>query len=172
MIAIVLLGVMLDRPVLTLRTLTIAALVVLLFSPEAVVHPSFQMSFAATLALIAAYAHGQPLARASADSPLAMRAALWGVTEVVSLLVASLVAGFATTPYAAYHFHQVAPYGVIANLLAMPIVSARVMPMGILGVVAIPFGFDAFFWRQMASASNGWIRSPRGLRACRAPSAA
>jgi competence protein ComEC len=149
MIAIVLLGVMLDRPVLTLRTLTIAALVVLLFSPEAVVHPSFQMSFAATLALIAAYAHGQPLARASADSPLAMRAALWGVTEVVSLLVASLVAGFATTPYAAYHFHQVAPYGVIANLLAMPIVSARVMPMGILGVVAIPFGFDAFFWRQM-----------------------
>ena len=149
MIAIVLLGVMLDRPVLTLRTLTIAALVVLLFSPEAVVHPSFQMSFAATLAMIAAYAHGQPLARASADSPLAMRAALWGVTEVVSLLVASLVAGVATTPYAAYHFHRVAPYGVIANLLAMPIVSAWVMPMGILGVVAIPFGFDAFFWRQM-----------------------
>ena len=149
MIAIVLLGVMLDRPVLTLRTLTIAALVVLLFSPEAVVHPSFQMSFAATLALIAAYAHGQPLARASADSPLAMRAALWGVTEVVSLLVASLVAGVATTPYAAYHFHRIAPYGVIANLLAMPIVSAWVMPMGILGVVAIPFGFDAFFWRQM-----------------------
>jgi competence protein ComEC len=38
---------------------------------------------------------------------------------------------------------------VIANLLAMPVVSAWVMPMGILGVVAIPFGFDAFFWRQM-----------------------
>jgi hypothetical protein len=32
---------MLDRPVLTLRTVTIAALVVLFFSPEAVVHPSF-----------------------------------------------------------------------------------------------------------------------------------
>ena len=58
MIAIVLIGVMLDRPVLTLRTITIAALVVLLFAPEAVVHPSFQMSFAATLALIAAYTHG------------------------------------------------------------------------------------------------------------------
>jgi len=47
MIAIVLIAVMLDRPVLTLRTVTIAALVVLLLSPEAVVHPSFQMSFAA-----------------------------------------------------------------------------------------------------------------------------
>jgi competence protein ComEC len=40
MIAIVLIGVMLDRPVLTLRTVTIAALIVLLFAPEAVVHPS------------------------------------------------------------------------------------------------------------------------------------
>jgi len=72
MIAIVLIGVMLDRPVLTLRTVTIAALVVLFLAPEAVVHPSFQMSFAATLALIAAYAYGQPLTRAGADSPLAI----------------------------------------------------------------------------------------------------
>jgi len=79
MIAIVLIGVILDRPVLTLRTVTIAALVVLFLTPEAVVHPSFQMSFAATLALIAAYAYGQPLTRAGADSPLATRAALWGV---------------------------------------------------------------------------------------------
>ncbi len=149
MIAIVLIGVVLDRPVLTLRTVTIAALIVLFFSPEAVVHPSFQMSFAATLALIAAYAYGQPLARAGADSSLGARAALWGVNEIVSLLLASLVAGFATTPYAAYHFHRLAPYGVIANLFAMPVVSAWVMPMGILGVVAIPFGFDSLFWRQM-----------------------
>ena len=148
-IAIVLIGVVLDRPVLTLRTVTIAALVALLFSPEAVVHPSFQMSFAATLALIAVYAYGQPLARAGADSPLATRAALWGVNEIVSLLLASLIAGLATTPYAAYHFHRLAPYGVLANLLAMPVVSAWVMPMGILGVLALPFGFDAFFWRQM-----------------------
>ena len=59
------------------------------------------------------------------------------------------MAGFATTPYAAYHFHRIAPYGVLANLLAMPVVSAWVMPMGIFGVVAMPFGFDAVFWRQM-----------------------
>ena len=151
MIAIVLVGVMLDRPTLTLRTLTLAALLVLLLAPEAVVHPSFQMSFAATLALIATYAHGAQFARAGADSSLGARAALWGVREIVGLIVASLVAGLATMPYAAYHFHRLAPYGVLANLLAMPIVSAWVMPMGILGVIAIPFGFDAEFWRQM-----GW----------------
>ena len=149
MIAIVLIGVLLDRPILTLRTVTIAALVVLLFAPEAVVHPSFQMSFAATLALIAGYERGIPWARAGADTSLGARAALWGAREILSLIIASLLAGLATTPYAAFHFHRMAPYGVLANLLAMPIVSGWVMPMGILGVVTIPFGFDGVFWRQM-----------------------
>ena len=109
---------------LTLRTVTIAALMVLFFAPEAVVHPSFQMSFAATLALIAGYERGIPWARAGADTSLGARAALWGVCEILSLIVASLLAGLATTPYAAFHFHRMAPYGVLANLLAMPIVSA------------------------------------------------
>jgi competence protein ComEC len=66
-------------------------------------------------------------------------------------VLASLVAGLATTPFVAFHFHRLAPYGVLANLLAMPVVSAWVMPMGILGVLAMPFGFDAPFWHAM-----GW----------------
>ena len=132
-----------------MRTLTVAALIVLIFAPEAVVHPSFQMSFAATLALIAGYEKGAVKLRAGADSSLSARAALWGVNEIVGLTLASLLAGLATTPYAAYHFHRIAPYGVLANLLAMPVVSAWVMPMGILGVIAMPFGFDAECWRQM-----------------------
>jgi competence protein ComEC len=149
MIAVVLIGVMLDRPTLTMRTLTVAALIVLFFAPEAIVHPSFQMSFAATLALVAGYEKGVVKVRLARDSSLGVRAALWGVNEIVGLTLASLLAGFATTPYAAYHFHRLAPYGVLANLLAMPVVSAWVMPMGILGVVAMPFGFDAECWRQM-----------------------
>jgi competence protein ComEC len=149
MIAIVLVGVMLDRPALTMRTLTVAALLVLVLAPEAVVHPSFQMSFAATLALLAVYQHGLPWTTAGADTSLGARVALWGGREIASLILASLVAGLATTPYAAYHFHRLAPYGVIANLLAMPVVSAWVMPMGLLGLIAIPFGFDSALWRLM-----------------------
>ena len=160
MIAIVLIGVMADRPALTFRTLTIAAFGVLLIAPQAIVHPSFQMSFAATLALIAAYQYGLPW-RAKADTSLVARAALWGAREIVGLILASLVAGLATTPYAAYHFHRVAPYGVLANLLAMPVVSAWVMPMGILGVLTMPFGFDATFWRLMGEGIDWMI-------ACRA----
>ena len=156
MIAIVLIGVMVDRPVLTFRTLTIAALCVLLLSPESVVHPSFQTSFAATLALIAGYQHGLPW-RANADSSLGARLALWGGREVLGLILASVVAGLATMPYAAFHFHRLAPYGVLANLLAMPVISAWVMPMGILGVLAMPFGFDAIFWRLMGEGIDWMI---------------
>jgi len=156
MIGIVLVGVMFDRPALTFRTLTIVALGVLLLSPEAVVQPSFQMSFAATLALIAGYQHGLPL-HADADSSVSARVALWGVREIVGLVLASLVAGLATTPYAAYHFHRLAPYGVLANLLAMPVVSAWVMPMGILGLLAMPFGFDALFWKLMGAGIDWMI---------------
>lgn len=149
MVAIVLIGVMADRPALTLRTLAIAALAVMLLSPEAVVHPSFQMSFAATLALIAAYDRGLPWATAGADSSLGARVALWGGREIAVLVLASVVAGLATMPFAAYHFHRLAPYGVVANLLAMPIVSLLVMPLGLLALVALPFGFDAPLWRLM-----------------------
>jgi competence protein ComEC len=114
------------------------------------------MSFAATLALIAVYQHGLPW-NADRDSSLGLRMALWGVREFAGLILASLVAGLATTPYAAYHFHRLAPYGVLANLLAMPVVSAVVMPMGILGLLAMPFGFDAVFWRLMGDGIDWMI---------------
>jgi competence protein ComEC len=157
MTAIVLIGVMADRPALTLRTLAVAAFGVLLLAPQSVVHPSFQMSFAATLALIAAYERGLPWMVAGADTSIGARVALWGGREIVALILASMVAGLATTPYAAFHFHRLAPYGVIANLLAMPIVSIWVMPMGLLGLMAIPFGFDSLFWRLMGDGIDWMI---------------
>jgi predicted membrane metal-binding protein len=98
------------------------------------------MSFAATLALLAGYERCAIKLRGSADSSLGARAALWGVNEIV---------GCRDHALPAFHFHRIAPYGVLANLLAMPIVSAWVMPMGILVVLAMPFGLDAEFWWQM-----------------------
>jgi competence protein ComEC len=75
----------------------------------------------------------------------------------MTLALASLVAGFATTPYAAFHFHRVTPYGVLANLAAMPVVSAVVMPAGMLGLIAMPFGFDGVFWRIMGAGIDWMI---------------
>jgi len=156
MTAIVLVGVMADRPAITLRTLALAAFGVLLYAPQAVVHPSFQMSFAATLALVAAYERSVRWQASGRDTSLGARVALWGGREIAALVLASIVAGLATTPYAAYHFHRIAPYGVLSNLIAMPIVSAWVMPVGLLALVAAPFGFDGLLWRLMGE-GIGWM---------------
>jgi competence protein ComEC len=149
MTAVVLIAVLVDRRAVTFRTLAVAAMIVLVFAPEALVHPSFQMSFAATLGLVALVQFGMPRLFASSDNSVTAKVALWGGREIMTLTLASLVAGFATTPYAAFHFHRVTPYGLLANLAAMPVVSALVMPAGMLGLVAMPFGFDGVFWWLM-----------------------
>ncbi|WKA31704.1 ComEC/Rec2 family competence protein [Bradyrhizobium roseum] len=149
MTAVVLIAVMVDRRAITFRTLAVAALIVLTAAPEALVHPSFQMSFAATLGLVALVQIGMPRLFATVDHTATARAALWGGRELTMLLLASLVAGLATMPYAAFHFHRITPYGVLANLAAMPVVSAVVMPAGLLGLAAMPFGFDRLFWAIM-----------------------
>jgi competence protein ComEC len=100
--------------------------------------------------LIAAYQHTLRW-ETGADTAFGARAALWGGRQVAGLVLASAVAGFATTLYAAFHFHRLAPYGVLANLLAMPVVSAWIMPAGLGGVLLMPFGFDAPFWRGMGA---------------------
>jgi competence protein ComEC len=151
MTAVVLIAIMVDRRAVTFRTLAVAAMIGLTIAPEALVHPSFQMSFAATLGLVALVQIGMPLLFAAPDNSATARMALWGGREVAMLALASLVAGLATMPYAAFHFHRVTPYGVLANLAAMPVVSALVMPAGLVGMAAMPFGFDGVFWQVM-----GW----------------
>lgn len=156
MTAVVLVAIMVDRRAITFRTLAIAALVVLVLAPEAVVHPSFQMSFAATLGLVALVERGMPILLATPDNSPVARAALWGGREIAALALASIIAGLATLPFAAFHFHRITPYGVLANLAAMPVVSGIVMPAGLLGLVAIPFGLDGVFWRIM-EVGIGWM---------------
>jgi len=168
MTAVVLLAVMVDRRAVTFRTLAIAAMVVLILAPEALVHPSFQMSFAATLGLVALIQIGMPRFFARPDSSVAAQAASWGGREVLTLMLASLVAGFATLPYVAFHFHRVTPYGVLANLAAMPVVSGIVMPAGLMGLVAAPFGLDRPFWDIMGLGIDwmlmvaGWVAAIPG----------
>jgi competence protein ComEC len=165
MTAVVLIAVMVDRRAITFRTLAVAALIVLAVAPEALVHPSFQMSFAATLGLVALVQIGMPNLFASPDHSTTARIALWGGREIAMLFMASMIAGLATTPYAAFHFHRVTPYGVLANLGAMPVVSALVMPAGLLGLLAAPFGLDSVFWWLMGIGIDWMVAVSRWVAA-------
>lgn len=146
MLAIVLIAVMVDRPALTLRNVALAAICIILLTPSAVVGPGFQMSFAATAALIAAYAVWRRGERASRSDTSGHGAGVlrFVVVFFVGLAVTSLVAGLATAPFATFHFHRVASYGLIANLAAMPLVSLIVMPAGLVSVLAMPLGLE--YW--------------------------
>ena len=142
MLAIMLIAVLVDRRALTLRNVAIAAIVIVVLTPSAVTGPGFQMSFAATAMLVAGYGlwqrHGS---NGAADRPV--RRMLGSVALFfLGLCLTSLVAGLATAPFALFHFNRIATLGLVANLLAMPVVTFLVMPAGLLSMLAMPFGWE------------------------------
>ena len=141
---IALVAVMLDRRALTLHSLAIAALVVLVVQPEAIVQPGFQMSFAATAALLA-LAEAWPHATSDRAAPRVIRAAQKARGWLIAGAAVSLVAGLATDPFAIQHFNRIALWSVPANLGAELLSSFVVMPALALGAVAESFSWGAPF---------------------------
>lgn len=159
MIAVVLVGVALDRGALTLRTLALAALLVLVVAPESLLGPSFQMSFAATLALVSGYVALRPWAEHHAADPAGFgRSVLLVTNGVAGLAMSSFLASLATTPYAAFHFNAVHAYGVAGNLLGAPIVEFLVMPLEIAALLLWPFGWDRPVWILAGLAIDLFVR--------------
>ena len=139
-----------DRRAISLHALAVAALIILALHPEAACEPGFQMSFAATTALVAlAEAWRRPVREISVPWPIrfAQSAALW----VLAAIGASFVAGLATGPFAMQHFNRVASFGLLANLLVAPLSSFVIMPALALGAVLEPLGLGAPFL-----AVSGW----------------
>lgn len=126
---------LLDRRAISLRSLAIAALLVLLIQPEAVVQPGFQMSFSATGALVA-LAEIWPHRGRIINAPWFIRVLQKTKDWAVALFMVSFVAGAATGPFAVQHFNRMANYGVFANLTADFVASAVMMPSL---AVSLPF---------------------------------
>ncbi len=144
MIALVFVGVLCGRRGLTLRSVAIAGLVLLAAAPEQLFYPGFQMSFAAVICLVAVYERLRPGGAhdvagrqvAGTGARLARMAFVW----VSGLVVTAVVAGLATGLIGAHHFGRIAPYGLVGNVLGMPVFSILVMPMGVLALALMPFG--------------------------------
>jgi competence protein ComEC len=148
MTGIVLVAVMLDRQPFSIRLVALAAIAVLLVAPDAMLGPSFQMSFAAVFALIAAWE--------------ALRGRGWldgrdrgrvggALRYLFGVLLTTLVATAATAPFAIFHFQRFALLSVVANLAAVPLTSFVVMPcvlaayplmaVGLGDVALVPLGW-------------------------------
>ncbi|MBP8063285.1 MAG: ComEC/Rec2 family competence protein, partial [Brevundimonas sp.] len=144
--SIAFLAILLDRQAITMHALAVAAFVVLLLQPEAIVTPGFQMSFAATAALVA-LVEAWPVRPREISAPwpilLVQRAGAW----LGAAVMASLVAGAATGPFALQHFNRTAMYGLGANLATAPLSDFVIMPALALGALLEPLGLGApFLW--------------------------
>ncbi len=135
-------AILVDRRAISLHTLAIAALAILIFQPEAVTEPGFQMSFAATTALVA-LAEAWPRAAKEINTPWPIRLVQGIGVWTAASLGASFVAGLATGPFAMQHFNRVSTFGLAANLLVAPISSFLMMPALAVGAVLAPLGLGA-----------------------------
>lgn len=168
MLGLVFGAVLAGRRALTMRNVALAAIAIVIIDPASIFRPSFQLSFAAVIALIGIYEMPRPVRIRQAGFAERVWRTIWATA------LTSFIAGAATLLFSAYHFQQTAPLGVLGNVLALPVVSLVIMPFAVLSVLAMPFGVEAPFiivmgWgieRMMdvaelvAAWSTGWIGNP------------
>jgi competence protein ComEC len=144
----VLAAILVDRASVALRTMALAAIVLLLAEPEELVGASFQMSFGAVLAIVAAWEQLRTRIFAWLEGGGAVRR---GVAYLTGIAGMSALATCATAPFSLYHFQQISTWGVIANLLAVPLNDFWIMGWGVLAYLLMPFGLE-----QVALIPMGW----------------
>ncbi|WP_374395739.1 ComEC/Rec2 family competence protein [Sphingopyxis sp.] len=140
---LVLVALLMGREALTLRLVAAGALIVLVWRPESLVGPSFQLSFAAVTAIVVL--HESPAMQrfmARRDEGLVRR---WA-RGIAGLLVTGLVVEVALAPIALFHFHKAGLYGALANVVAIPLTTFVVMPFEALALLFDSLGLGAPFW--------------------------
>jgi competence protein ComEC len=141
-----------DRPALAMRNVALAELVILVVTPESLFTEGFQLSFAAVTALVAGYEayrlrtdrmrrQGANVA-SQATGPLRWLRSLW--LFLAATVATTLLAGFATAPIAAYHFHQTQTFAVATNLIAVPLSNLIVMPDALAAFLMMPCSMEAY----------------------------
>lgn len=151
MMSIMLIAVLLDRPSISMRNVALSAMVILVMSPSDVMGAGFQMSFAATAALVAGYAlyQRQPSPHDERNLPRWVTALGQTWRFFAGIAITSIIGGLSTAIFSIAHFQQLAVWGLPANLAAMPIVSFIVMPAGLVAMLVMPFGLEAWPLRVM-----------------------
>lgn len=141
MTTVVFIGVLFNRAAISMRMVSMAALIILILQPQALISISFQMSFAAVYALVAFYEKYAGKIAQLAHKGGIINKILW---YLLGILIGDFVASLATTVFSIYHFHQVAIYTSLGNLLAGPLIGLWLMPNILLCLAALPFGLASY----------------------------
>jgi len=152
MVSVMLLAIVLGRKAFSLRAVALAAVIILISRPESLIEAGFQMSFAATTALVAVFAYVRDRHWLVPNGSFWQRMAV----RLIVLVMSSAIAGLATAPIAAFHFNRVAQYGLLANLASVPLMGVLVMPAAVIATILTPTGLAGIFW-AITSAGLKWI---------------
>jgi competence protein ComEC len=169
MIVIMFLAILVDRPALAMRNVALAALFILAVIPESLFNAGFQLSFAAVTALVAGYEayrirtdqrRRQGLGIVSqAIGRMKWLRGLWQF--LAGTIATTLLAGLATAPIAAYHFHQTQTFAVATNLIAVPLSNLVVMPAALAAFLAMPLSLEAYPLALMKLGIDGTTHAAR-----------
>ena len=135
MTTLFLVGILIDRDINPLRTISVAAVVILIFTPEALLSASLQMSFSACFSLI----YGFKLIKLryinfNEHTSILKKVVIY----FFSIVLASVFATLATSIFIMFHFKNFSTYSLLTNLLAIPITEFIIMPFGMLAIFLIP----------------------------------
>lgn len=163
MVALVLIAILVDREGYPMRYVAMAAVIMLLVQPHTMLQPGFQMSFAAVIALIALY---EVIVARKVDIGIMPSFSRRFLGYFGGILISSIVAQLAVTPFALYHFNQLTFYGAVTNLVAIPVMTFLLMPSVIVVFLFMPFGLETLGFIPMgwgidvllwcASTVSGW----------------
>lgn len=137
MTTVVFIGIIFQRQAISLRMVSCAAMIILIMAPQSLVSVSFQMSFAAVYALVAFYEVSAKHLRLPRQSGV-LRTVLW---YFLGVLICDFIASLATAPFGLYHFHRLALYTSLTNLLAAPIIAFWVMPAVLMCLLTLLSGW-------------------------------
>ena len=151
-IALVFIAILLDLKPDTFRSTAFAALAILIFSPYAIFSVSFQLSFAAIIALIVLADFSKKYQINSSERPFYLKFCFY----FLGIVASSIAATIATTPFSIYYFNNFISYGALANLVVIPIASFVTMPCGFLALLLMPLGIEKLALMPM-QISIGWI---------------
>lgn len=135
MTGVFMVAILLDRQWSSLNNLALAAFCILLANPLSIHTASFQLSFAATAAIILVMPQLAAW-RSQNDSRTPWQKLRY---FLISGLVISFAAFLATAPLALYHFNRISLVGPITTLLVTPFLCFWTLPLGLLAILIQPF---------------------------------
>jgi len=147
-------GIALGREAISIRLIAVGALLILMFRPEAVAGASFQMSFAAVTAIVALHstAFARRLFQRRDEGPIARLA-----RALLAMVATGLAVELALIPLALFHFHKAGLYGVVANIVAIPLTTFIIMPIEVAALLLDRTPLGGLLWAMCGQAIDALV---------------